>query len=230
MGMKVRALPLGYLVCLLLSSSCTSKSPSVTPAPAAASKVETPRASPDLRPSIVAFGDSLTVGLGVPPDQSYPAKLQRRLDSEGYRYQVRNEGVSGETSAQGLGRTPLVREMQPVVVILEFGANDGLRGIPVEVTQQNLDLMVRQFIADGTKVVLAGMEVPPNYGAAYTSAFRSVFPDLAAKHHAALIPFFLEGVGGIAELNQDDGIHPTPRGYDVVVENVWKALAPLLSK
>jgi acyl-CoA thioesterase-1 len=230
MSMRVGILPVSCILGLVMLSSCTSKSPSTPPVPEKPAKVETQLAAPDPRPGIVAFGDSLTAGLGVAPDQNYPAKLQRRLEAEGYQYQVRNEGVSGETSAQGLERTPLIREMRPAVVILEFGANDGLRGIPVEVTRQNLDRIMQQFVADGTGIVLAGMEVPPNYGAAYTSAFRSIFPELSSKHRAALIPFFLAGVGGVQDLNQEDGIHPTPRGYDLVVENVWKALVPLLAK
>ena len=227
--MQTRILSATCLLAFLLVS-CTSKPSPTSSAPAAATQPEPPAAAPDTRPAIVAFGDSLTAGLGVAPDQNYPAKLQRKLDAEGFRYRVRNEGVSGETSAQGLGRMPLIREMHPAVVILEFGANDGLRGVPPEATRANLEQMVRQFLADGTKVVLAGMEMPPNYGPAYTSAFRTIFPDLAARHGVALVPFFLSGVGGVPELNQDDGIHPTARGYELVVENVWKALAPLLSQ
>ncbi len=188
----------------------------------------TASAAPDLRPVIVALGDSLTAGLGVDPDQNYPARLQSKIDAAGYRYRVVSAGVSGDTSAQGLSRLSAVRELYPKIVILELGANDGLRGLPLEETRRNLATIIGRLRQDGAEVVLAGMEVPPNYGSAYTQDFRGIFSGLAAQYHVALIPFFLAGVGGIHELNQDDGIHPTARGYDIVVENVWKALKPLL--
>jgi acyl-CoA thioesterase I len=182
----------------------------------------------DPRPVIVAYGDSLTAGQGVRPDMNYPAKLQAKLDAAGYRYRVVNAGVSGDTSSQGLNRVQSVVALRPAIVIVEFGANDGLRGMPAETTAQNLAAIVSRLQSAGAKVVLAGMQIPPNYGPQYTSAFRRVFPDVAKKYKAALIPFFLDGVGGRQELNQDDGIHPTAEGYDVVVENVWKVLRPLL--
>lgn len=182
----------------------------------------------DSRPVIVAFGDSLTAGAGVPADGNYPAKLQERIDAAGYRYRVINAGVNGETSAQGLSRTPSIVVLHPVIAIVEFGANDGLRGMPAEATAQNLLDIVSSLQSTGARVVLAGMQIPPNYGLQYTGAFRSIFPVVAKKQKAALIPFFLEGVGGRPSLNQEDGIHPTSEGYDIVVENVWKALQPLL--
>jgi len=182
----------------------------------------------DLRPVIVAYGDSLTAGQGVHPDMNYPAKLQAKLDAAGYRYTVVNAGVSGDTSSQGLNRVQSVVALQPAIVIVEFGANDGLRGMPAETTGQNLAAIVSRLQSAGAKVILAGMQIPPNYGPQYTSTFRRVFPDVAKRHKAALIPFFLDGVGGRQELNQDDGIHPTAEGYDVVVGNVWKILQPLL--
>jgi len=182
----------------------------------------------DSRPVIVAFGDSLTAGAGVPADGNYPAKLQARIDAAGYRYRVINAGVNGETSAQGLSRTPSIVVLHPVIAIVEFGANDGLRGMPAEATAQNLLDIVSSLQSTGARVVLAGMQIPPNYGLQYTGAFRSIFPVVAKKQKAALIPFFLEGVGGRPSLNQEDGIHPTSEGYDIVVENVWKALQPLL--
>jgi acyl-CoA thioesterase-1 len=182
----------------------------------------------DGRPIIVAMGDSLTEGHGVDENQNYPSKLQRRLDNGGYKYKVINAGVSGETSAQGLDRIEPVIALHPAIVIVELGANDGLRGLPIESTRRNLEAVVSRCQSAGAKVVLAGMEVPPNYGPQYASAFRNVFKNVANEYHAALIPFFLEGVGGRPELNQDDGIHPTAEGYDRVVENVWKVLKPLL--
>jgi acyl-CoA thioesterase-1 len=182
----------------------------------------------DLRPVIVAYGNSLTAGQGVHPDMNYPAKLQAKLDAAGYRYRVVNAGVSGDTSSQGLNRVQSVVALQPAIVIVEFGANDGLRGMPADTTSQNLAAIVSRLQSSGATVILAGMQIPPNYGPQYTSAFRRVYPDIAKRYKVALIPFFLEGVGGRQELNQDDGIHPTAEGYDIVVENVWKALKPLL--
>jgi acyl-CoA thioesterase-1 len=182
----------------------------------------------DTRPLIIAFGDSLTEGSGVDPDHNYPAKLQARIDAAGYSYRVVNAGVSGETSSQGLSRTASIAALKPNIVIVEFGANDGLRGVPVETTRQNLENIIAQLKTTGAIVVLAGMEVPPNYGPQYTSAFREIFRGLSKELQVPLIPFFLEGVGGRPELNQDDGIHPTAEGYDIIVENVWKVLEPLL--
>lgn len=183
---------------------------------------------PDRRPVIVAFGNSLTAGQGVHPDMNYPAKLQSKLDAAGYRYRVVNAGVGGDTSSQGLNRVQAVVALQPAIVIVEFGANDGLRGMPAETISQNLAAIIRRLQSGGAKVVLAGMQIPPNYGPQYTGAFRKIFSNVAEKYNAALVPFFLNGVGGRPELNQDDGIHPTAEGYDVVVENVWKILQPLL--
>jgi acyl-CoA thioesterase-1 len=184
----------------------------------------------DDRPVLVSFGDSLTAGRGVEPGQNYPSQLQRKLDAEGYQYRVVNAGVSGDTSAQGLDRLAIIRDLRPSIVIVELGANDGLRGIPVEATRQNLDTIVTQLKADGAEVVLAGMALPPNYGSSYTGEFRRMFPELARRHKIALVPFLLQGVAGHPELNQDDGIHPTGRGYSTVVENVWPVLRPMLSR
>jgi acyl-CoA thioesterase-1 len=184
----------------------------------------------DARPIIVALGNSLTAGNGVDDTQSYPSKLQRRLDAAGYKYRVINAGISGETSAQGLDRVEPVIALHPTIVIVELGANDGLRGLPIETTRRNIAAVVSRCQSAGAKVILAGMEMPPNYGPQYTGAFRNVFRNVASEYHAALVPFFLEGVGGHPELNQDDGIHPTAEGYDIVVENVWKVLKPLLGR
>ena len=184
----------------------------------------------DSRPVIVAFGDSLTAGLGVEPGEGYPARLQAKIDAEGYRYRVVNAGVSGDTSSQGLDRLESILALHPAIVIVEFGGNDGLRGVPVSATRQNLEAIVKGLQDAGSKVVLAGMEMPPNYGPAYTKAFHDIFPGIAASRHTALVPFLLDGVGGHADLNQADGIHPTAKGYEIVAENVWQALLPLLRK
>lgn len=216
------------------AAGCSRQEPS-QPASAVIteSEHESSAAQPDLpddRPVIAAFGDSLTAGRGVDIEQSYPAQLQRKLDAEGYRYRVVNAGVSGDTSAQGLSRIASIRELRPSVVIVELGANDGLRGLPVEATRQNLEAIISQLAADGADVILAGMVLPPNYGSSYTSDFRRLYTDLARIHKVALIPFFLQGVAGHPELNQEDGIHPTAQGYSIVVENVWAVLKPMIAR
>ncbi|MEK6631785.1 MAG: arylesterase, partial [Nitrospirota bacterium] len=185
-------------------------------------------ASVDDRPRIVAFGDSLTAGLGVAADETYPAELQRRLDMLGLRYRVINAGVSGETSAGGLRRVPWILRSKPEIVILELGANDGLRGLRVEETKANLEHIIQQLQQSGTHVVLAGMKLPPNYGNDYLSAFERLYPDLATRYRLPLIPFFLEGVAASNTLNQADGIHPTARGYRAIVEMMLGRLQPVL--
>lgn len=184
----------------------------------------------DTRPRIVAFGDSLTAGLGVQADESYPAQLQRRLDDLNYPYRVINAGVSGDTTAGGLRRVPWILNNKPELVILELGANDGLRGLDVGQTKHNLQQIVERLREAGTTVVLAGMKLPPNYGQDYTTRFEAIYPALAQEYRLPLIPFFLEGVGGASSLNQADGIHPTKEGYEIIVEQVLKVLKPVLSK
>jgi acyl-CoA thioesterase-1 len=184
----------------------------------------------DTRPRIVAFGDSLTAGLGVQADESYPAQLQRRLDSLGYHYRVINAGVSGDTTAGGLRRVSWILNNKPELVILELGVNDGLRGLPVDHTQSNLRQIIRQLQEAGTTVVLAGMKLPPNYGQDYTARFEALYQKLAKESQLPLIPFFLEGVGGSSSLNQADGIHPTKEGYKLIVEEVLKVLRPVLNE
>lgn len=177
---------------------------------------------------IVAFGDSLTAGLGVSRDDAYPAQLQRRLERLGYQYRVINAGASGDTSAGGLRRVPWVLKSKPEVVILELGANDGLRGLSLEQTTQNLSQIIQQLQQADVTVVLAGMKLPPNYGQDYIRSFESIYPALAKQYHLPLIPFFLEGVAASPALNQADGIHPTKEGYQIVVEQVLKVLRPLI--
>ena len=184
--------------------------------------------SVDDRPRIVAFGDSLTAGLGVAADETYPAELQRRLDALGLRYRVINAGVSGETTAGGLRRVPWILRSKPEIVILELGANDGLRGLRVEETKANLERIIQQLQQSGAQVILAGMKLPPNYGHDYRSAFERLYPDLAARYRLPLIPFFLEGVAASNTLNQADGIHPTARGYRAMVEMMLGRLQPIL--
>ncbi|MCS6896861.1 MAG: arylesterase [Nitrospira sp.] len=188
-------------------------------------------ASPlDARPRIVAFGDSLTAGLGVKREEAYPAQLQRRLDELGFQYQVINAGVSGETTAGGLRRVAWVLSAKPEIVILELGANDGLRGLNLEQTKDNLGRIIQQLLQANVTVILAGMKLPPNYGQEYTTQFEAIYPALAKQYHLPLIPFFLEGVATSPALNQADGIHPTREGYRVVVEQVLKVLVPVLGE
>ena len=187
------------------------------------------QSSGDDRPRIVAFGDSLTAGLGVATDETYPAELQRRLDALGLRYRVVNAGVSGETTAGGLRRVPWILRSTPEVVILELGANDGLRGLRVEETKANLERIIQQLQQAGVQVVLTGMKLPPNYGKDYLSGFERMYSDLAARYRIPLVPFFLEGVAASSALNQADGIHPTAKGYRTIVERMLKTLLPVLA-
>jgi acyl-CoA thioesterase I len=182
------------------------------------------------RPRIVAFGNSLTAGLGVPPDQSYPAHLQRTLDAAGYAYRVVNAGVSGDTTAGGVRRVSWVLNSKPAIVILELGANDGLRGLSLHETQANLERIVQQLQQASVTVVLAGMKLPPNYGQDYTAGFEALYQTVAKQNHLTRIPFFLDGVAGSSTLNQADGIHPTGEGYRLIVERVFPTLEPLLER
>jgi acyl-CoA thioesterase-1 len=182
------------------------------------------------RPRIVAFGDSLTSGLGVAQEETYPAQLQRRLEAAGYRYRVVNAGVSGDTTAGGVRRVEWVLNSRPAIVVLELGANDGLRGIDPNDTRSNLETIVQRLQAAGVTVILAGMKLPPNYGRDYTARFSAVYPGIARKYRIPLMPFFLEGVAAKEALNQADGIHPTEAGYRVIVENLLKTLQPFLVK
>ena len=182
------------------------------------------------RPPIVAFGNSLTAGLGVAPDESYPAQLQRKLDEAGYHYRVVNAGVSGDTTAGGIRRVSWVLNSKPSIVILELGGNDGLRGLGLQETRANLERIIQQLQNASVTVVLAGMKLPPNYGKEYTAGFEALYLALAKQYHLTLIPFFLDGVAGSSSLNQADGIHPTGEGYRLIVENVFPTLEPLLER
>ncbi len=190
--------------------------------------VSQPELSPDKRHKLIAFGDSLTAGFGVPPGDSYPDYLQKLLDARHYPWQVINAGVSGDTSTDGVARLPGVLEYKPDIVILELGANDGLRGLPVETTESNLKQIIHAVEQAGARVVLAGMTLPPNYGLDYIRPFEKVFTGLAAQHKLTLIPFLLAGVGGNATLMQQDGLHPTAEGNRRVAGNVMRVLEPLL--
>ena len=179
---------------------------------------------------IVAFGDSLTAGLGVTPEDSYPARLQARLRAEGYDYRVVNAGASGDTTAGGLRRVDWALKNKPEIVIVALGANDALRGQDLASVRANLNAIVARFQKAGVRVLVAGMEVPPNYGARYAADFRRLYAEVARKRGAALMPFLLDGVAGNPRLNQPDGIHPTAEGYRVLVDHLWPHLAPLLAR
>lgn len=179
---------------------------------------------------IVAFGDSLTAGLGVPVDQTYPALLGARLRHEGYDYRVINAGVSGDTTAGGLRRVDWALRLKPEIVILELGVNDALRGQKLAGVRENLSQLVSRFQAASARVLVAGMRLPPNYGNRYAEDFHRLYAEVARTRQAALMPFFLDGVGAVAHLNQADGIHPTAEGYAIVVDRLWPYLVPLLRR
>jgi acyl-CoA thioesterase-1 len=182
-------------------------------------------------PRIILFlGDSITAGFGLDPAGAFPALIQKKIDARGWSFRVVNAGQSGDTSAGGLGRLDWLLKNRVDVLVLELGANDGLRGLPVETTRKNLQAIIErtQLKYPEAKVILAGMKVPPNIGGDYGRKFEAVFADLAKKNQVPLIPFILEGVGGVRELNLADGIHPTAKGQEIVAANVWKVLEPVL--
>lgn len=223
---------LNWLTVLLLAAACNggpANNPA-PPAPAAANPQPATPAAPGEK-SILFFGNSLTAGYGVNPDEAFPALIGRRIDSLHLPYKVISAGLSGETTAGGRSRIGWVLHQHVDIFVLELGANDGLRGIPVAGTLANLQAIIDTVKAQypAAKIVLAGMQIPPSMGSTYATAFRAVFPQLAAKNKAALIPFLLQGIGGVPELNQGDGIHPTAAGHKIVAENVWKVLRPLMN-
>ena len=177
---------------------------------------------------IVAFGDSLTAGYRTPRDKSYPAFLQRELDRRGYAYSVINEGVSGNTSGNGLARIETVLRHKPDIVVVAFGGNDGLRVLPVDRMRLNLREMIARFQSEGIEVVLAGIKLPPNYGSQYGRAFENTFSDLAAELKLPFLPFIMEGVALNPALMQSDGIHPLAEGNRRLAMNVLEVLEPLL--
>lgn len=184
------------------------------------------------RPSVVFLGTSLTAGLGLEPDQAYPALVQQKIDSAGLGFRVVNAGVSGETSAGARRRIDWLLREPVAVLVLETGANDGLRGLPPDSLRANIQAVLdrAKAVSPSPRLVLLGMRVPPNYGRAYTERFQAVYPQLARENGAALVPFLLDRVGGVAQLNQADGIHPTAEGQRVIAETVWKVLEPVLKE
>lgn len=182
------------------------------------------------RPKIIAFGDSLTAGFGLAEKESYPYLLQEKLKADGYDYEVINAGVSGDTSLGGLERSDWVLDQENAkILILELGANDLLRGMPVARMKSNLDKIIRKAKARDIKVLLCGMLAPPTMGSDYQREFSMAFPDLASEHDTAFLPFLLENIAMKKELNQADGIHPNPAGAKIMADNIYKALRPMLA-
>jgi acyl-CoA thioesterase-1 len=184
----------------------------------------------DTRPAIAAFGDSISAGFGVEPGKSYPDDLQRLIDAAGFPYRVVNLGVSGDTTTDGVERLPTVLAIHPAVVILEFGGNDGLRGLPVASARKNLATILEALQKSHAQILLAGMTLPRNYGPEYIKSFELMYADLSRQYEIVLIPFVLEGVGGHPDLTQPDGIHPTAEGARLVALNVMRYLQPLLTR
>lgn len=193
--------------------------------PAAASDGSEPA-----RPKVVILGDSLTAGYGILESQAYPALLQEKIDADGYKFEVVNAGVSGDTSAGGVRRLDWALEGDVRVLVVALGGNDGLRGLSVEEMKKNLGEIVARARARKVVVILAGIEAPPNYGPEYAASFRQAFQTVARENHTLFIPFLLEDVGGKPELNQQDGIHPNPQGARIVSDTVWAALRPVLDQ
>ncbi len=229
----------GLLFAVSLLTACRSKPPeTATPQAGApqptASDAATPAsdtaAVPDGRPVIVAFGDSLTAGFGADPGDSYPDYLESDLNAMGYHYQVINEGVSGNTTKDGVDRLQDALRLKPVLVIVAFGGNDGLRGLPIASTRENLDRIVSTVLASGAKVVLGGITLPPNYGPDYIRQFDQTYALLAAKYHVPMLPFLLKNVYGVAGSMQADGIHATDQGNAQVAKNLLPLIKPLLRK
>lgn len=182
--------------------------------------------------TILFLGDSLTAGLGVAQEQAYPALILEKIRAKNLPFDVINAGISGDTTAGGLARLDWVLQKKIDILVLALGANDGLRGLPMAQTKANLQAIIDRVKAKnpGVKIVIAGMQIPPNMGSDYGEKFEAVFADLARENHAALVPFLLEGVGGHDDLNQEDHIHPTSAGHKILAENVWRVLEPLLTK
>jgi acyl-CoA thioesterase-1 len=230
-GVSMRRRRVALLLCLIGAPACGSPDHAREVVPVASPAATAPGVTgARARPRIVVLGDSLTAGLGLRPSQAYPALLQRMIDEGGYGMEVVNAGVSGDTSAGGLRRLDWALEGDPRILVLALGANDGLRGVPAEDMGKNLEAIVERSRERGIAVLLAGMEAPPNYGPLYTAEFRRVFRDLAGRHDVTFVPFLLDGVAGVASLNQADGIHPTADGARRIAEHLWKALEPMVEQ
>ncbi|HEX6496378.1 MAG TPA: arylesterase [Acidobacteriaceae bacterium] len=222
-----------FAVLALAAGGCNSKNP--PPEPATQSSAAAPAAQPvvqpkDDRPVVVAFGDSLTAGYGTDAGNSYPDFLEHDLDAKGFHYRVVNAGISGNTTKDGVERLDDVLALKPALVIVAFGGNDGLRGLPIESTHKNLDQIVSTLQHAGIKIVLGGITLPPNYGADYIHQFNAVYVSLSKTYHVPLLPFLLQDVYGTAGSMQPDGIHATAQGNQQVARNLLPLIIPLLHK
>jgi acyl-CoA thioesterase I len=225
----IRFLLLVSSIYLLVSGiGCAAARPGQNSANRANRPLATPKTVAN-RPKIIAFGDSLTAGFGLAEKESYPYLLQEKLKADGYDFEVVNAGVSGDTSLGGLERSDWVLEQENArILILELGANDLLRGVPVAKMKDNLDKIIRKAKAKNIKILLCGMLAPPTMGSEYQRDFMMAFPDLASEHKVEFLPFLLENVATIKDLNQADGIHPNPAGEKIMADNVYRALKPML--
>jgi len=215
-------------------TSTETTTTTLTPAPKPPAQPATQSPSPSAQDSaqnlIICFGDSLTAGFGTDLGQSYPDELQRLLDAQGFHYHVVNAGISGNTTKDGLDRIHLVLARHPEIVVVEFGGNDGLRGLPIDQTQANLSSMLSQLQASGAEVVLAGITLPPSYGPDYIKKFDAMYPALAKQHHVRFLPFLLKDVYNVPGDMQEDATHATAQGNQQVALNVEALLKPLLKK
>ena len=215
---------------LMAASLACSATKAVPNSPNTGQPLKTPQAAAN-RPKIIAFGDSLTAGFGLAEKESYPYLLQQKLNADGYNYEVVNAGVSGDTTLGGLERADwTLNQENAQILVLELGANDMLRGIPVEKMKANLDQIIKKAKAKNLKILLCGMLAPPTMGQRYAQDFTMAFPDLASEHKVEFLPFLLENIALKKELNQGDGIHPNADGEKIMTENVYKALKPMLQK
>ncbi len=223
-------LVISFSFLLAFGYGCAAAKPGQNSGERRARTVSTPATTND-RPKIIAFGDSLTAGFGLAEKESYPYLLQEKINADGFNYEVVNAGVSGDTSLGGLERADWVLEQENAkILILELGANDLLRGVPVARMKENLDKIIRKAKAKNITVLLCGMLAPPTMGAQYQRDYTAAFPDLAAEHKVEFLPFLLDNVATVKELNQADGIHPNAEGEKIMTENVYRALKPLLSE
>ena len=222
----------GWALACVLLAACNRAAPpanQAAPAPAPATAATPTSASESGRPKVVVLGDSLSAGLGLLESQAFPALLQKKLDADGYKWEVVNAGISGDTTAAGLQRLDWALNQGDVrILVLELGANDGLRGLPVSEMKKNLGAIIERSREKNVTVLLAGMEAPPNFGPEYTVSFRQVYRDLAREHKVTLLPFLLDKVAGNPALNQGDGIHPNTEGTAIVADNVWNVLRPMV--
>ncbi len=218
------------LVLLFLTAACSPPSQPPAPRTAEAAAPVAVASSQAERPAVVFLGDSLTAGYGLAEEQAFPALLEARMRDAGIDLPVVNAGVSGDTTAGGLSRLDWILRQRVGVLVVALGGNDGLRGVPVAETRRNLAQIVERAQAAGTRLVLAGMKLPVNYGPQYRREFEAIYPDLAKRYAVPFVPFLLDGVGSVARLNQADGIHPTAEGQRLVADLVWPVLQPVLKQ